>query len=539
MPLYLLLVAAILLASVLLNKVSAKIGIPILLFFILLGMLFGSDGLFKIPFDDFKIAENVCSVALIFIMFYGGFGTKWSHAKPVAAQATLLASLGVIITAGLTGLFCFLVLRMDILPSFLIGAVLSSTDAASVFSILKYRKLDLKNNTSSLLELESGSNDPCAYMLMVIVLSIMGRGTAGSIGWKLAYEIFAQIVYGIGFGALIAFLSALVLRNINISGAGFQSVFVVGVAILAYAAPASVGGNGYLSVYIVGIVLGNQTIKNKKSLVNFFDGLTNLSQTLIFFLLGLLSFPSAIPSVMLEAFLIAICLTFIARPLAVALIMTPFKAPFRQQLVISWAGLRGAASIVFAVMATSFIKNNNIPGLDLDIFHMVFFIVLFSILLQGTLLPLLSKSLKMVNTEGDVLKTFSDYVEETPINFIEFTVKKDDRYDRKRIKEIPWPSDTLVVIIKRGQNKIFPKGNTLLQEGDRIVLAALISYSYDSMSIVEKTVNKEDSGKSISELSKDPNKLIILIKRNSETIVPSGKTRVKYNDILLIQNNDY
>lgn len=260
MSIYILLVAAIILICVVLNKMSSKLGIPMLLAFIVLGMLFGSDGIVKIPFDNYGIVEQVCSIALIFIMFYGGFGTSWKQAKPIAVNAVLLSSIGVIFTALLTGLFCYFLLGFDFLESMLIGAVISSTDAASVFSILRSKRLNLKDNTASLLEVESGSNDPCSYMLTVIILAMMSGDFSGG---QLAYMVFAQVVYGITIGAGIALIATWCLTKIKFATDGFDTIFVFSMPLIAYAASTLLGGNGYLSTYILGIILGNQAIPNK------------------------------------------------------------------------------------------------------------------------------------------------------------------------------------------------------------------------------------------------------------------------------------
>lgn len=279
MPVYLLIASVVIIACVVLNRVSSKLGIPMLLAFIVLGMVFGSDGLVKIPFDNYIVAEDVCSVALIFIMFYGGFGTKWSQAKPVVGKAVLLSTVGVILTALLTGTFCYFVLHMALLESFLVGSVISSTDAASVFYILRSKKLNLKYNTASLLEVESGSNDPCSYMLTAILLTFMSaKADAG----KVLYLIFSQLVYGVIFGLIIAAAALWVLKKFPFHTDGFDTAFVLAAALFAYALPSAVNGNGYLSVYIVGIILGNSNIKNKITLVHFFDGITTLMQVLIF-----------------------------------------------------------------------------------------------------------------------------------------------------------------------------------------------------------------------------------------------------------------
>lgn len=278
--LFLLVCAIVIVLCVVLNNVSNKIGIPMLLAFILLGMAFGSDGIVKIPFDNFAITESICTVALIFIMFYGGFGTRWKEAKPVVVKAGLLSTVGVVITAGITGLFCHYVLKMPMALGFLVGAVLSSTDAASVFSILRSRKLGLKYNTASLLEIESGSNDPCSYMLTVIMIAVI-EGTAS--GGQIIYMVFAQLVYGAAIGAAIAISAVWLMKRFRTSTDGFDTLFVLAVALFSYAIPNLVGGNGYLSTYIVGIVLGNANIRGKKTLVPFFDGVNNLMQIIISF----------------------------------------------------------------------------------------------------------------------------------------------------------------------------------------------------------------------------------------------------------------
>lgn len=264
----LLLISSVILLCILLHRISEKIGVPMLLAFIVLGMAFGTDGILKIPFDNYPLAENICSIALIFIMFYGGFGTNWNEARPVAVKSVLLSTLGVVITAALTGFFCYFVLKFSFLDSMLMGSVISSTDAASVFSILRSKNMGLKYGTASMLELESGSNDPCSYMLTAVVLSAMsGTASTGSV----LSMIFAQLFFGILFGCLIAFAARFILRHMQFHIAGFDMAFVIAVALLSYTLPSMAGGNGYLSAYMVGIILGNTKIRNKKSLVNFFD----------------------------------------------------------------------------------------------------------------------------------------------------------------------------------------------------------------------------------------------------------------------------
>ena len=404
MNLFLLLSAIVILACVLCNRLSSKLGVPTLLAFILLGMFFGCDGVVKIPFDNYELAQDLCSIALIFIMFYGGFGTNWAQARPVAAKATVLSSLGTLATAGLVGVFCWKALGLEMLQGFLLGAVIASTDAASVFSILRSKRLDLKEGTASLLEVESGSNDPFSYMLTMILLSLMTGGVSPS---AFAYQVFAQLAYGIAFGVGIAFLARLFLRHFRFTTDGFEAIFLVSAALFSYVVPTLVGGNGYLSVYLTGILLGNSPIQHKQGLVGFFDGLTGLMQMLLFFLLGLLAFPAQLPSIAPTALAVALFLTFVARPLVVFALMAPFRSSLGQMLLVAWSGMRGAASIVFSILA---ITSPAVTSLDL--YHIVFFIVLFSILVQGTLIPVFAKKLRMVDQTSDVRKTFNDYAEE-------------------------------------------------------------------------------------------------------------------------------
>ncbi len=524
---YLLTAAIIIIACVLFNKISSKLGIPTLLAFILLGMFFGSDGIVKIHFDNYAFAEQVCSISLVFIMFYGGFGTNINEAKPVAVKAVLLSSLGTFLTAGLVGLFCWGILKFPILESFLIGAVISSTDAASVFSILRSKHLNLRYNTASLLEIESGSNDPFAYMLTIIMLSLMEGGVSGG---EIAYMLFSQVIYGVVIGIILAYASLKFMKKFAFAAKGFDAIFIVAVALLSFAVPSVVGGNGYLSAYVAGIILGNHKLKNKGALVNFFDGATGLMQMLLFFLLGLLSFPSQLPSIALSALFIALFMTFIARPAAVFMILSPFKSKMRQQMLVSWTGLRGAASIVFAIMTVvspAFMSN--------DIFHIVFFIVLFSILIQGSLIPFLSKKLDMTDENSDVMKTFTDYTEELPISFIQFTIREGHEWADKQVKDIVLPPESIFVLMIRNGEKIVPNGLTFLHEGDKIILSGISSEKVDGVQLFERVVVQGDkfADKKIKDISFDDG-LLITICRDDKVLIPRGNTTLRANDILII-----
>lgn len=525
---YILLVAAVILLCLSLNKMSNKLGIPMLLAYILLGMMFGTDGILKIPFDNFTIAEQICTVSLIFIMFYGGFGTNWKQAKPVAGKAVLLSTVGVILTAVTTGAFCHFILKMDFWESMLIGSVISSTDAASVFSILRSKRLNLKNNTASMLEVESGSNDPCSYMLTVIILTIMSGELSGS---SLVVMIFSQIIFGILVGVVVALAAAFILKKVNFATDGFDTIFVFSMALVSYAGASMINGNGYLAAYIAGIILGNTPLHHKKSLVHFFDGITGLMQMLIFFLLGLLAYPSQLPKILPIALAIAVFLTFVARPVSIFAILMPFRCPVKQQLLVSWAGLRGAASIVFAIMATvspAYTKN--------DLFHIVIFIVLFSISIQGTLLGLMAKKLDMIDENGNVMKTFSDYSDEMPVEFVKISIKAGHPWENRRIKDLTSLPDLLLVLILRGEERIIPNGNTVVLAGDKIVLSALSPEENLGICLTEIPIEKDSKwiGKPLSRIKLGEEKLVLVLKRNEKVVIPNGNTVIRENDVLVI-----
>lgn len=530
MEMALLIVALVILVCIFANRISGRFGVPMLLVFIGVGMLFGSDGIAKIPFEDYDLAQTGCTAALIFIMFYGGFGTNWHKAKPVAVKSLLLSSFGVVLTALITGVFCHLALGIDMAKGMLIGACLGSTDAASVFSILRSRQLNLKYNTASLLELESGSNDPFAYMLTMIILSVIKGGASPA---DLALMLIKQLIIGAGLGFLIGIGAWLIMKKFKFGSGGMESVLMVAVALLSYATPAVLGGNGFLSAYIVGIYLGNKPIEGKRSLVHFFDGVTGLLQMLVFFMLGLLAFPSKLPQVVLPGIAIALFMSFVARPIAVFGILAPFKCKLNQMVLVSWAGLRGVASIVFAIMAAAAFEFQ-----EYDLFHMVFITVLFSLLLQGSLIPLLAKKLDMIDETNNVMTTFNDYSEELPVQFIRISVSEGDRWAGKQIKEISLPPETLVAMILRGSERIVPKGFTRLAPGDTAVLCAPALSDRAGISLTEINVTKKSvyCGLKLCELPPDNGSLVVLIKRGSRVIIPRGSTAFREGDILVVNS---
>ncbi len=528
----LILIAVVIILCILADKFSNRFGMPALILFMFLGMLFGSDGIFKIPFDNYELAKKSCIIALAFIMFYGGFNTKWSAAKSVAVKATLLSTAGVLITTGFTAVFCHIILKISFAESFAIGAVLGSTDAASVFSILRKKKLNLRDKTASILEIESGSNDPISYVLTLVAIYIL-RGDSMA---KIPQIILMQIIFGILFGIVVSLAAIHIMTKTKIVPQGLDTIFMVAITLFSFALPELMGGNGFLSVYITGIIIGNSPIKNKDIVIPFFDGVTTLAQILIFFLLGLLSFPHKLSKVMAVAIFITLFVSFVARPIAVFILLKPLKCSFNQCLLITWAGLRGAASIVFSIVIIASGIN-----VDMDIFHIVFMTAIFSVLVQGSMLPWVSKKLNMIDNEVDVYKTFNDYKEESGIALMRIYIPKGHSWENKTISEINMPLGSLVIMIKRNHMTVVPNGNTIIKEDDTLILSVPQYDSTENINLKEINIDKDNvwADKTIAELNLPDNQLIAMIKRGEENIIPSGKTELKDGDIVVTLSEEW
>lgn len=519
--------AIVIFSAIFTNKFIKILGIPSLLFFMCLGMIFGSDGLFKIHFEDFALTKELCSIVLGFIIFYGGFCTRWQTAKPIALKAGILSTFGVFATAILTCVFCHYVLNLSFLESFLIGAVISSTDAASVFSILKSRNLNLKENTAPLLEIESGSNDPMSYILVILAITLL-QGQSSEFVLVL---FFKQMLFGILIGVLIAKAAIYVFEKTKIITEGNDTLFIIALVLFAYALPETINGNPFLAVYFLGIILGNAQIKNKFALMSFFDGITKLGQIGIFFILGLLAFPSKVPHLLQTGTLIFLFLTFVARPVSIFLLLLPFRASLGQCLLVSWAGLRGVASVVFAIIAI----NSGIV-LHYDLFHLVFLLSILSVATQGTLLPFVAQKTNMIDEFSDVRKTFNDYQEEYAIKLMTLKISEGHEWAEKEIKDIKLPEGALAILVLRGDDKIIPKGGTVIKSCDKIVLSLSTTSVEENVLLKEILLDKKHNWykKRIKELNLNKNELIVLIKRNGENIVPNGEIVLEDEDLVVL-----
>lgn len=496
-----------------------------LLVFLILGIIFGSDLFIKFKFENFTLSRDVCIAALIFIIFFGGFGTKISEAKNVINRAIALSTLGVFLTAVGVTIVSFLVLKINIYESFLIGAVVSSTDAASVFSILRSYRLNLKYGTASLLEIESGSNDPMAYILTIAALNFIHGGTS------IWIVLIKQVIVAILIGLVISKWTIFVLKKIKFTEKSFSMSFLLGMVAFSYAVVDIFGGNGYLAVYILGILVGNAKFKNKVEIVHFFDGITSVFQMLIFFLLGFLIVLEKAYNHLLIGFIISVFLMFIIRPFVVMILSMFSKYSLKQRLLISWSGLRGASAVIFSMIAMEYSAKYE------SIYYISFIIVILSLAFQGATIPILSKRLDMIDYEGDVLKTFNDYSNQEDVDFITFKIDKGHEWIGQKLYEIKlMPSVLLVLIIRNGEN-IIPDGNTSIEENDEVVLCGS-SYNdnKNNLQLNEMEIKKDSEyiGKEIKDIDDLENSLIIMIKRNNTAMIPQGVSKIMLNDVLVL-----
>lgn len=528
MHLLILIVAALLVASVLLQKLFVRIGMPVLLGFILLGLAVGQGTQFGNRTADYELVGNISTLALIFIMFYGGFGTNAKRCRPILAQAVLLASAGVILTAVFLAALCYYLFHWHFMQAALMGAVIASTDAASVFSILRSRRLNLRYNTASLLEVESGSNDPTAYMLTLIIL-LLDKDGFSPLG--LIKIIVLQLFVAAAVAFVCSRLSTFLLRKMAPDSDAGRLILTVGVALLSYALPTTFGGNGFLCTYLCGLALGNNPLIVKKDLVTFWNGFTGLAQVTLFFLLGFLaSFPKLV-DVAVDALAIMLLLTFLVRPAALSLLLLPFRPNLGQIILLSCAGLRGATSVVFAIMVMT------AGAMGQEIFHLTFFIVLLSLTLQGAFLPKVAKYCRMLDEKADVMKTFTDYSEELPVEFIKFRIPPQHIWAGKKVAALVLPPQTLLVYLERDGDISVPNGQTMLHSGDKLILAALEATPIKGISLSEITVGKghEYVGKSLREINvaASDTALIMLVKRGRKVLIPRGDTVIHEDDILI------
>lgn len=517
-------IGVIFILALLAIRVSNKHGIPALLLFIVLGMGFGALGL---EFEDYKFADNFATLALMVIMFYGGFGTNWKMAKPVAKEAIVLSSLGVIATALFTGLFCHYILGFDLLEGMLIGSIVGSTDYASVSNVLRSKNLNLKYNSAPLLELESGSNDPTAYTMTMVFLSVI-IGSDVSI----PVLIISQVAIGLAMGFAIAYLIGRFLKNFQLQADGLNAVFMAAIMLITFSSTSLFGGNGYLALYILGIYLGNMEFRGKRDIVFFFDGFTEIMQIGLFFILGLLSNLTDFIKTFPIALAIMLFMTIIARPLAVYGLMLPFRLKRNQLNMISLAGIRGAAAIAFAIMAV-----NSEAIVSLDIYHIVFGICVLSAFAQGSLMSPAAKSLDMLDPSDTVLKTFNYYQNKAEVGFLETRIHPNSNLIGIQLKDLNLTFDFIVAKIERDGKTIVPRGNVTLEENDIIVLGGEAYFDESGQELIEFTIPRGHQWENqfLKDLKLPADRLIIMVQRKDcDIIVPVGDTLLLEDDKVIM-----
>src|SRR5574344_1382067 len=472
--LILLTISTLFFVSILADKAGYRFGVPALLLFLAVGMAFGSDGL-GITFNDIDAAQAIGSVALCVILFSGGMDTKLSEIKPVAMQGVILATVGVLLTALITGFAIFWILgktyasaAIGALTSMLMAATMSSTDSASVFSILRSKGLLLKNNLRPMLELESGSNDPMAYVLTITLISLVQSGAAVNY-WAAIGMVLMQLVIGGAMGYLLGKCMVLIINSLRIDNQSLYPILVLTLSVFVFSATYYLKGNSYLAVYIAGLVIGNSKFVHKRSTLNFFDGISWLSQLLLFLTLGLLVNPSELIPIAVPGLIISFVMIFITRPVSVYLSLLPFrKISMRDKAFISWVGLRGAVPIIFAIITLA----ENVPHARL-IFNIVFFCTLISLILQGTTLPLVAKWMGVADNpkEKSKIDNFDiDFPEEIKSATSEIEVTQQTLKNGNMLMNLGMPEKTLVIMVKRGEVYFVPTGKTILKEKDKLLI---------------------------------------------------------------------
>jgi len=469
--------------SIYLGKLGNRLGIPVLLLFLGVGMFFGSDGV-GINFSNPKEAEIIGTVALCIILFSGGLDTKYADIKPIIRQGIVLATLGVLLTAFITGYFTWWLcgelmpsLGISLLTALLLSSCMASTDSASVFAILRSRDLKLKHNLAPTLELESGSNDPMAYVLTITFISLIKDGGDPNF-LHVIFDILLQLSIGGVAGYGLGRLTILLMNRIKIDNEAFYPIMLLTSCIFMYSFTGFIHGNGYLATYIGGLVIGNSKFVNKRSSVKFFDALAWFSQILMFLTLGLLVNPEELLTVAHIGLIIGVFMIVVSRPVSVFICLLPFKwVGFKDKLFISWVGLRGAVPIIFAIYPlTAGITHSRF------IFNVVFFITLLSLLVQGTLLSPIARWLKLTKKIPAVKKIEDfdlDISEDMGSFTTEITLNEEALRHGHKLMDLPLPDDALVVMVKRNEEYFIPKGKTEMKVGDKMLIIAAHQFTID------------------------------------------------------------
>ncbi len=477
-----LLVGSILLfVSILAVKASGRFGIPTLIFFLCVGMLAGSEGIGGIYFNDARIAKFIGVVALNFILFSGGLDTDWNYSKPILWQGISLSTVGVVITAASLGILVHYLTDFTLYEGLLLGAIVSSTDAAAVFSILRASKLGLKYKLRPTLELESGSNDPMAYFLTIAFLGLVMHPEKSF--WTIIPLFFQEVLIGGAMGYLMGRFSKKLINRINLEFEGLYPLLMIVLMFITFTLTDTFHGNGFLAVYICAVYVGNQAIIHKKTILKSFDGVAWIMQIILFLTLGLLVYPSHVVRVMDIGIILSLALIFIIRPLSVYISLLPFKGiRNNSKAFLSWVGLRGAVPIVFATYPL-------LAGVHKShmIFNIVFFISISSVLLQGTTLKYVAKLLRVTAPPKSKAKIYT-YLEVTENSKHELTeiILPADYKNKKKLVDMDFPNKSLITMIKRNDKYITPNGSSVLMANDTLFI---LSENKETLDVVKSLLN--------------------------------------------------
>jgi cell volume regulation protein A len=466
-------IAVLAIGSAVASKASSRFGIPSLLLFLLLGIATGTHGPGGISFSNIEVAQEIGVLALVFILFSGGMDTQMSSVRAVIKPALILSTLGVIVSTFVVALFAHEFLGISFVEGGLLGATVSSTDVAAVFTLLRSKNVSLKGNIAPLLELESALNDPMTVFLSVGLLSIVLQKNTSLL--NLVPLFFQQMIFGGAIGFILGKSACFAINRVKLEFEGLYPVFTIGWILLTYVLTQSIGGSGFLAVYVMGIILGNENLLHKRSLIHFHEGIAWLMQIAMFLTMGLLVDPSELIRIAPLGLGLSVFLVFFARPLSVFFCF-PFSGAFsaREKLVISWAGLRGAVPIILS----TYILIAKVPH-ALFIFNLVFFVTFTSVLLQGTLLPFVAKALKVSLPTKEKFRFPIEFNPSVDLKnkLIEASVPANSTKDGKSLIELKFPKDILIVLIERAGEIIVPRGGTKILKQDRLLVLSEVKNS--------------------------------------------------------------
>ncbi len=468
LTLYLIAIPALLILSVVASKGAGRFGIPALSMFLLIGMVVGREGPGGVPFTSYALAQTLGIVALIQILHSGGLSTSIDDVRAVRWSALVLSTAGVVVATAMIGAFSVRFLALDWLHGLLLGAAVSSTDVAAVFTILRSRNVGLQGRIRPLLELESALNDPMTVFLSVGLLGLIVHPADASLV-RLIPMFFQQMIIGMLAGIGAGRATRWSINWIKLEFEGLYPVLSVALVVLTYGVTQAIGGSGFLAVYVSGIVLGNANYVHKRSLTVFHDGLAWLMQIVMFLTMGLLVLPSELSTMAVSGVALAAFLVFVARPVSVLCCLTPFRYSLREQLMVSWAGLRGAVPIVVATYPL-LVDASGAKA----IFNLVFFVVFISVLLQGTTIPIVSKWLGVASP---LVKPFRYPIEYNPTSdlkneLVEIPVPAGSPVIGRSLVEIKLPTGALIVLIRRADETFVPRGSTYIDSGDTLLVLA-------------------------------------------------------------------